>query len=135
MENIELQRLEKVAEIYFSSLSNLAELIGKHRQTFYSYKKRPGIGRKVIDELKDKVGINPDYIKSGKEPMLINDDANKYERKVESNISEVIYTELINLPDIKTLTPNQMRQIKEWATDNIPKIDRILETVESTEGE
>ncbi|ROL60075.1 hypothetical protein D9V86_09900 [Bacteroidetes/Chlorobi group bacterium ChocPot_Mid] len=131
MENLELERLESVAKKYFNSLSNLAKLIDKKGQTFYSYRKRKSLGWSLIHELQEKLNINPEYIRNGREPMLLE---NKSDRKIESNVDEVQYAELIELPDIRTLTPQQMKKIKEWAEENIPKINKILETVDSTVG-
>jgi hypothetical protein len=122
--NVELERLNQVAQTYFKSLGNLAVLIGRSKQHLYSYKKRTGLGRDLIAELKTKLNINPRFIQYGEEPMILSS------QKVESNVEEVGSATLTLLPDIRSLTPEQMKKILQWTKDNIPKIEKILETLE-----
>lgn len=59
------ERLEKLANQYFGSLSKLSEMMGRSRQFLHSYRSKAGFGRKVLTELKEKFKINPDYIQYG----------------------------------------------------------------------
>lgn len=123
----EYNRLEKVAKRYFKSLGNLAEMIGKPRQTFYTYKTKPGFGRRILDELQTKLNINPEYIRTGKGPMLLNQNNTK-----ETNVSEVGNVEMIILPDIRTLTIEQMKDLKDKIDDYSRRLEKIIQVVEKS---
>ena len=71
MENLELKRLEEVAKKHFRNLANVALLLGKKHQTLYSYRNRSGLGRVMLEDLEKILQINPEYIKFGREPMLL----------------------------------------------------------------
>ena len=74
--NIELERLDKLAKTYpnLKSLSNIAQLIGRAKQHFYTYKNRSGIGDEIMNELKVKLNINPKYILYGEQPIFLNQE-------------------------------------------------------------
>ncbi len=66
----DLDRLESVADKYFESLSNITVLLGKKLSHFNAYKGR-SFGQKTLNELKDKLGINPMFITHGEGDMLL----------------------------------------------------------------
>ena len=119
----EYERLEKLANKYFGSLSKLSEMLGRSRQFLSSYKNKKGIGRKVLLELQDQLSVNIRYVQYGDEPMLLNVESEKV-------FTEVTNVKKVSLPDIRTLTPQQMREVKEWIREVVPVIDIILEAVE-----
>ncbi len=135
----EYERLYMVAKRYFGGLGELARKMDKPRQTFYTYKGKQ-FGRRILDELKDSLQINPDFIKFGDKPMLLIDEESE-----DSSIQEyasgtsgdkkiaepgVSATHGFHLPDIRTLTIDEMKQVLEWCKENIPKIERILEALD-----
>ncbi|GAB5466948.1 MAG: hypothetical protein Kapaf2KO_23840 [Candidatus Kapaibacteriales bacterium] len=69
-------RLEDLARTKYGSLSKLAQEAGFSTGYFYTYKKRGSdLGEKALNQLKERLGINPEYIKSGEgEPLLNNAD-------------------------------------------------------------
>ncbi len=76
IENVEFERLDRVAKIYFKNLSNLADLVDKKKQTFYTYKNKRGIGTELLKELEEKLRINSRYIRLGEEPMMLTGSSN-----------------------------------------------------------
>ena len=62
---------------------------------------------------------------------LITGEGEPYKKNNQSkgNVESVDYVDLIKLPDIRTLTPDQMKNVKEWIDENEPKIEKILETI------
>lgn len=71
--NKELDRLELVADTFFISLPNITRLLGKKPSLFAGYNKREGIGRKLTLDLKEKLGINPMFLKFGEGDMLLSE--------------------------------------------------------------
>ncbi|GAB5466961.1 MAG: hypothetical protein Kapaf2KO_23970 [Candidatus Kapaibacteriales bacterium] len=73
-----IQRLETVAKSLYGSLGALATDLGKSPSYFSSYKSQnKALGMKLLNELKLRYGINPEYISDGQRPVFIkNDDAN-----------------------------------------------------------
>ncbi len=69
----EYKRLNEVAKKYFENLGVLAIKIGKTQGYFYSYKNTSNFGRQLLDELRIKANINPDFIMTGNGNMLISD--------------------------------------------------------------
>ena len=97
----EYERLVKIADRYFKNLSILADLLGKDKRTFYSYKGRSGVGTKILEELKEKLNINPEYIKYGREPMLLTGKGQNVAETVPDNVYRVPQQELERLAQIK----------------------------------
>ncbi len=123
----QFERLEKVAKLHFGSLAGVARLLDKKPQSFYSYKSRDKFGELLILQLAE-IGINPKYITDGEEPMLL--ESNKSpKKKPEPNVASVDYVEMIELPDITKMSPEQMRKWREAALKTIDKIDKILEVL------
>jgi hypothetical protein len=50
--------------------------------------------------------------------------------KYDSNVADVQHVKMLELPDVKDLTPEQMKQIKKWIDENKDKIDKILSAIE-----
>lgn len=69
--NKELERLEFIADKYFLSLVNITKLLGKNPATFAHYKNKAHISNKLLDELKEKLGINPLFVKFGQGERLL----------------------------------------------------------------
>lgn len=69
----EFERLEKVAKEHFGNLSLLSVKIGRGKQFFSSYKNKTGIGKKILQELNNKLSVNMKYILYGEEPMILDD--------------------------------------------------------------
>lgn len=67
----EFERLEDLAITYFGSLGGLSRALGKAQSFLYTYKGKSKIGRNLLNELKEKTSINPDYILYGFEPKFL----------------------------------------------------------------
>jgi hypothetical protein len=119
----EFSRLEKVAGAHFNGLVGLSKTLGITKQTFYSYKKRGGFGRHMLDRL-EKAGINPGYIRSGEGPMLLSDISNVGEVEIMKRVKVPV------LPDLSKLTPEEMKALKIIMEDYLGKINQILEIVD-----
>jgi DNA polymerase V len=74
MEMTEYDRLKEIAEKYFTNLTQVALKIGKTKQHLHGYKNRDSLGSQLINELKEKLNINPDYIRYGKEPIFLEEE-------------------------------------------------------------
>ncbi len=120
----QFERLEKVAKLHFGSLAGIARLLDKKPQSFYSYKKRGNFGELLLLQLKG-IGINPDYITDGKEPMLL--DPQK--EKPEPNVTSIEEVEMVSVPDITKMSPEQMLKWKKEALKAIEKIDKVQDAL------
>ena len=146
--NIELERLNSVAKTYphLKSLSNIAMLIGRAKQHFYTYKNRSGIGDEIMNELEDKLKINSRYIKFGEGNMLlsgINESNVKYEELAEvfprrGNVSEImdapygVWHELIKGIDVKNVTIGEMIMMRKAM---LAKVDEFNKYIGDEDGE
>ncbi|MFW5700252.1 MAG: hypothetical protein ACOCWM_01060 [Cyclobacteriaceae bacterium] len=147
MANQQYERLEQIAKQYFGNLSNMAIMLNKHRSFFYAYKSRDGLGAQLLNELKDTLAINPHYLKTGLGKPFVLDGKNFEEfmqaikkhltKKSLTNVAEVSphYSVSKLMPDIKNLTLTQMKEILDWADENIPKIKRILNIIEDNDDD
>ncbi len=77
MVNEEYNRLNNIAVKYYKNLSELSIKLGKSKEFLYSYKNKPGIGRRILMEMKEILNINPEYIKFGREPMLLTESGGR----------------------------------------------------------
>jgi hypothetical protein len=123
-ESEEYKRLKSLAEKEFGNLSGLASKVGKLQQYFYTYKNK-NIGMGILYELKDKLGINPEYIKFGREPMLLNkekQDSYEYEESNTGNITNISEEEIEYLASIKiyTLTAQACESKSLVSFDDLP---------------
>lgn len=97
------ERLETVANTHFGSLANLARLIGRKNTFFHSYKTKPGIGTHILQLLKEKCNINPQYIDYGTEPMLLTQFSNSNKPSHKVNNQDMIYNiDISPIYDIET---------------------------------
>lgn len=106
----EYERLETVANKYFNSLSNLALMIERPRQLFYTYKERSRIGMRILKELQEKLNINPNYIRFGEEPMIFKTNG----KPPESNMDVETFIDNLN---IDNLTIKQVQLIAKLYKD------------------
>jgi hypothetical protein len=72
MENIEYDRLDTAARMLYGNINLLADKLNLTSAAIYTWKKR-GVPLKAFKMLA-AVGINPEYIQYGNEPMLLNKD-------------------------------------------------------------
>lgn len=117
--NKEFERLEKLATEYFGGFSALGKILGKGRQSFYSYKNRKGFGRRFLDDL-ESIGINPAYITDGRKPMFLNLTSLEDEYKEK-------YLNL-NSEDSDTQTVREVDE--EYSNAKLLPTDKALKTLE-----
>lgn len=68
--NQQFKRLERIANDYFGGFSALAKKMNKKRTAFYAYKESE-FGSKFLKGF-EEIGINPEFIRSGRTPMFLN---------------------------------------------------------------
>ena len=124
---IEFERLDEVAKKTNGSLKNLADKLNISPQAVYAWREK-GIPFKQYSNL-EKLGINPEFIKTGEGNMLL----------IESNIANDLIparafgAEDINNFDIKTVSFYVLEDIKEAMQNKINEIDRFLKAVNNEE--
>ena len=130
MENYE--RLEAIAKEYYGGVPGLAKSLGLTASALYYWKIR-GMGFKQYKMLKD-IGVNPDYIKNGIEPIFINETPS-------DNV--IIPAEVGNLsaPMVGYVVPPKVQQLavldsidlKDWTINEMitlkPKLESLLNTI------
>ncbi|GAB5466827.1 MAG: hypothetical protein Kapaf2KO_22630 [Candidatus Kapaibacteriales bacterium] len=108
----ELERLENVANSLGYTLSGIAVALGKSSGYFAPYKARGGkVGVTALKQLKEKFGINPNFIRSGEgEPMLKEDSR----LSLWTNLAHTaIYNGKNVLQDLNTVYP-MAQQSSHW---------------------
>lgn len=115
------KRLAEVAKGQFGGKGKLAEALGlipSSLSEYFSGKTIPG--RIMCDKL-ESVGVDTNYILYGVH------NPNRRNLQNHQNIEEIKEKPEFKLPDIKTLSINQMDELSKQLKEYINKIDSILE--------
>lgn len=116
-------RLEAVATQYFGSLKSLAEKLHITSQAIYQWRKK-GIPFKKYEKLAN-IGINPEYIKYGNEPMIL-DGESEPNLNTAMDILNGSLSDIINQFNLRNTTINEMEIIKKAMLNKITEIDEYL---------